>query len=198
MTHKLILASGSAIRANILTGAGVDFDIIKPDVDEDVIKKACVEEGLGLETTAAKLADAKALVVDAPSGAYVLGSDQIMEHQGKAYDKPKDLSEAADRLELLQGGVHTLINAVTIVKGGAVVYQNLDRPRLHMRSMTRAEIDAYIDEAGPAILSSVGAYQVERLGSRLFDRIEGDYFAVLGLSLFPVLNFLRDAGLVDY
>jgi len=198
MSQQLILASGSAIRAKILTDAGVDFDVVKPHVDEDAIKQTCSEDGVDLETTAAKLADAKALAVDAPPSAYVLGSDQIMEHQGKAYDKPKDLTEAADRLEILQGDVHTLINAVTITRGGSVVYRNLDRPSLHVRALKREEIDAYIDEAGPAILSSVGAYQVERLGSRLFDRIDGDYFAVLGLSLYPVLKFLRDAGLIEY
>ena len=198
MTQKLILASGSAIRAKILTDAGVDFEVMKPDVNEDAIKKVCAEDGLHHEATAAKLADAKALAVKARDGAIVLGSDQIMVHRGQAYDKPKDLAEAADRLETLQGDVHTLVNAVSFAQDGRTVYRNMDCPNLYMRAMTRDEIDAYIEEAGPAILSSVGAYQVERLGARLFDRIEGDYFAVLGLSLFPVLKFLRKAGLVEY
>ena len=196
--QRLILASGSAIRAKILTDVGIDFDIIKPDVDEAIIKTRCTEDGLDLEKIATELADAKALAVDAPANALVLGSDQIMEHRGVAYDKPRDLAEAADRLEILQGDVHTLINAVTIVQNGKVIFRNIDRPHLYMRSLTKDEINLYIDEAGPTILSSVGAYQVERLGARLFEKIEGDYFAVLGLSLFPVLKFLRETDVVEF
>ena len=196
--QRLVLASGSAIRAKILTDVGIDFDIIKPDVDEAKIKARCAEDGLDLEKMAFELSDAKALAVSAPENAYVLGSDQIMEHRGIAYDKPRDLTEAADRLEILQGDVHTLINAVTIVQNGQVVYRNIDRPHLYMRTLTSDEIRLYIEAAGPTILSSVGAYQVERLGARLFEKIEGDYFAVLGLSLFPVLKFLRQAGMVEF
>lgn len=195
---KVILASGSAIRAKILNDAGVDFDIIKPDVDEDVIKRSSQEKGLDLEATAALLADSKALAVDSPEKAFVIGSDQIMEHDGVAYDKPKSLEEAAVRLKKLQGQRHTLINAVSIAQDGRIIQRFLDRPALYMRAMPDEEIDAYIAASGPSVLSSVGAYQVERLGARLFDRIDGDYFAVLGLSLYPVLRFLRDAEVLDF
>ncbi len=198
MSASLILASGSAIRASILTNAGVDFDVVKPGVDEDVIKKSSAKEGLSLEKTALALADAKALAVAADAGVYVLGSDQILEFQGRAFDKPKNLDEARDRLADMQADSHTLINAVSIAHEGRIVFRHLERPRLHLRAMSKAEIDQYIEEAGPAILSSVGAYQVEKLGARLFERIEGDYFSVLGLSLFPTLAFLRKADVVAY
>lgn len=198
MTVSLILASGSAIRATILTNAGLDFDIVKPGVDEDDIKQESHAEGRSLEDMATALADAKALAVSAPSTAFVLGSDQIMEHGGQAYDKPKDLDDARSRLKKLQGGPHTLINAVSIAHQGRIVFRHLERPKLFMRSMQDDEIDAYIEEAGPTILSSVGAYQVEKLGARLFEKIDGDYFAVLGLSLYPVLAFLRDADVIEY
>ena len=198
MSEKLILASGSAIRAKILNDAGLDFDIIKPDVDEAEIKTSCTEEGLSNKEIAAQLADAKALAVAAPDNAFVLGSDQIMEHDGVLYDKPVDLREAAKRLKLLQNSVHSLINAVSIAQNGRIVYRNLDAAHLHMRPMSDDEISAYIEMAGPAVLSSVGAYQVERLGARLFNRIDGDFFTVLGLSLFPALKFFRDADILDF
>jgi len=195
---KIVLASGSAIRAKILNDARIDFEIVKPNVDEAIIKQASAEKGLDLQETAAVLADAKSLAVDVDNTALVIGSDQIMEHEGIAYDKPASLEEAADRLKILQGSQHTLINAVSIAQGGRIVHRIIDQPVLHMRTMKDTEIEAYIDAAGPAILSSVGAYQVELLGSRLFDRIEGDFFAVLGLSLYPLLRFLRDAEALDF
>ena len=191
MNARLILASGSAIRAKILRDAGVAFEARKPDVDEAAIKRRM--RGENLETIAQSLADAKALAIAAP-GAFVLGSDQILEYRGKAYDKPGSRGEAAERLLALQGDEHTLINAVSIARDGAVVFRHLSRPRLVMRALTADEIDAYLKRAGDDVLSSVGAYQVEALGGQLFERIEGDYFSVLGLSLFPVLAFLRERG----
>lgn len=194
---RLILASGSRIRAAILTGAGVPFEIIRPDVDETAIKMDARRAGLSLPETAARLADAKALAITAP-GALVLGSDQIMAFDGEGFDKPQTMAEARERLTALQGRAHNLINAVSIARDGAIVFSHLDQPRLVMRKMTPAEIDAYLDAAGEGVLASVGAYEVEALGSRLFDRIEGDYFAVLGLSLHPVLGYLRRAGYLAF
>lgn len=191
MTPPLILASGSAIRARILEGAGIPFRVTKPGVDESRLKTDMA--GAPLEEIAAALAEAKALAVTAP-GALVLGSDQILEHEGLLYDKPASRAEAKARLLTLQGGAHTLINAVAIARDGRIVFRHLARPRLVMRALSGAEIDRYLEAAGDDVLASVGAYQVEALGAQLFERIEGDYFAVLGLSLFPVLGFLRDQG----
>lgn len=193
---RLILASGSAIRARILEGAGVPFDIVRPEVDEDAIRKKALGEGRTLRETAQLLADAKALAVNAAPP--VIGSDQILAFEGRGFDKPRTMEEARERLKLLQGRRHTLINAVSIARGGRIVFRHVEEPALHMRAMTDEEIAAYLDAAGDEILSSVGAYQVEALGSRLFDRIDGDYFAVLGLSLYPLLGYLRREGLLAF
>lgn len=191
---RLILASGSAIRAHILRAAGLAFDMKKPDVDEAAIKAAMLGDGAGLEDIAMALAEAKALAV-AAAGALVIGSDQILEHRGALFDKPASRAEARDRLIRLQGDAHSLINAVAIAEDGRIVFRHLDRPRLFMRALAPQEIDRYLDAAGDEVLASVGAYQIESLGARLFERIEGDHFAVLGLALFPLLAFLRRRGI---
>lgn len=190
---RLVLASGSPIRASILKAAGLEFEILRPDLDEDAIKRENFEAGAGLEETAMALAEAKALAVCAP-GALVVGSDQILEHRGRAYDKPRSMTEAASRLLAMQGQAHSLINAVAVAQNGEIVFRHLDRPQLFMRAMTADEIARYLDAAGEGVVASVGAYQVENLGAHLFERIEGDHFAVLGLSLFPLLAFLREKG----
>jgi septum formation protein len=191
---RLILASASAIRAKILRDAGVAFAAATPDVDEAALKEGLLKRGAGLEEIAMALAEAKALSVAAP-GRFVLGSDQILEHRGRPFDKPRDRAEAKERLLDLQGDAHTLINAVAIAKDGEIVFRRVDRPQLFMRAMTEPEIDRYLDRAGAGVLASVGAYQVEALGAQLFERIEGDHFAVLGLSILPVLGFLRTQGI---
>lgn len=193
---RIVLASGSAIRARILEGAGIPFDIVRPEVDEDAIRKTALGEGRTLRETAQLLADAKALAANAEGP--VIGSDQILAFEGRGFDKPRTIDEARARLKLLQGRRHTLINAVAVARGGKIVFRHVGEPALHMRAMTDAEIAAYLDAAGDEILSSVGAYQVEALGSRLFDRIDGDYFAVLGLSLHPLLGYLRSEGLLAF
>ena len=199
MTLKpIVLASGSAIRADILRGAGLPFSIAKPDVDEDVIKKEAAAEGLGLEETAMRLAEAKCLAGGHAPKALVIGSDQILEFRGAAYDKPRTMDEARARLLDMRGAPHTLINAVAVARNGAVVWRHLDRPQLFMRTFDADEIDAYLAASGADILHSVGAYQVEKLGARLFERIEGDYYAVLGLSLYPLLGFLREEGAIPF
>ncbi len=199
---KIILASGSEIRAAILRGAGVDFEIRRPHVDEAAIKRAAAREGLSLNDTAMRLADAKCMAVAEPlagdPGALIIGSDQIMEFAGRPYDKPETMAEARARLLDMQGAAHTLINAVAMARGGRIIWRNLDRPRLELRAMRAAEIDAYLAAAGPEILTSVGAYQIEKLGGRLFSKVEGDHFAILGLSLFPLLDLLRQEGALDF
>ncbi len=195
---RLVLASGSRIRARILQEAGVRFEIVRPDINEDAIKAAANRGGASLRETAKQLADAKALAVRAGAQTLVLGSDQMMAFEGRGFDKPRTIAEARARLLLLQGRPHTLINAVAVARAGDIVFRHLDEPTLFMRTMTENEIDAYLDAAGEDILASVGAYQVEALGARLFDRIDGDYFAVLGLSLMPVLGYLRREGMLAF
>lgn len=195
---RIILASGSAIRRAILSSAEIPFEVMKPEVDEDIIKKENAREGLDLEPLAMRLAEAKCMDIAAKTDAIVIGSDQIMEFGGRAYDKPATMAEAKARLMETQGAAHSLINAVAVARNGQIIWRNLDRPTLFMRALTEAEIDAYLDAAGPEILHSVGAYQIEKLGSRLFERIEGDHFAVLGLSLYPLLDLLRQEGAIAF
>ena len=185
---RVILASTSAIRRKILDGAGIEFTAMRPDADEEALKRGL--ENLAPPDLALALARAKALSIKAP-GALIIGADQIMEMDGEIFDKPRDRAEAAARLARCAGRAHRLINGMAVAKDGAVVFENTDIARLTMRPMTQNEVGAYLDAAGEGALTSVGAYQVEALGSRLIERIDGDYFAVLGLSLFPLLGFLR-------
>ena len=194
----ITLASGSAIRAEMLRGAGVDFTVVKPGVDESEIKREAEESGATLDQIATLLADAKCMAVAKNTPGIVVGSDQILEFQGRAFDKPETMAEARERLIEMKGATHTLINAVVVARDGDIIWRYLDRPRLTMRDLTEADIDAYLDAAGPDILFSVGAYQVEKLGARLFEEIDGNYFAVLGMSLLPLLGVLRREGAIAF
>ena len=198
MRPSITLASGSFIRAQILRGAGIDFDVVKPGVDENEIKIAAAADGVDPEETAMRLASAKCEAVATERPGIVIGSDQILEFQGRLFDKPKTMEEARNRICEFQSASHTLINAIAVARDGQIVWRHIDRPRLFVRPLSNDEIDAYLDAAGPDILSSVGAYQVEKLGARLFEKIEGDYYAVLGLSLFPLLNFLRQESAIAF
>lgn len=194
---RVILASTSAIRRKILDGAGVSYQAMRPDADERALKEVYLAQGLGPEGVSLALARAKALSVRAP-GAVVIGADQIMEMDGRIFDKPQSMAEAADRLADCAGRAHRLVNGVSIARDGDIVFEHQAAATLLMRRMTRAEIDDYLRAAGEDVLASVGAYQVEALGGRLFERIDGDYFTVLGLSLFPLLGFLKGEGLLPW
>ncbi|MEM6414637.1 MAG: Maf family protein [Pseudomonadota bacterium] len=198
MTPPIILASGSAIRRAILDGAAIQYSVIKPNVDETIIKEAGERSGLPLMEIAEQLADAKALDVSVDDNALVIGSDQILSFEGKGFDKPPTMEAARARLKLLEGKTHQLINAVSVAENKRIVWRSLDTVELKMRSLTNDDVEQYLDEAGAEILSSVGAYQLEKLGSRLFESVKGDYFTVLGMSLFPLLGFLRSRNAIKY
>ena len=197
-THPLILASGSKIRAQILSNAGVFFDIQASSVDEALIKSEAADEGLTLEETAQKLADEKCLDIALKRDGFVIGSDQILEFRDRGFDKPTSMEEAGERLRVLSGQEHSLINATALALNGQIIWRHIERPRLTMRPLTRREIDLYLAGAGEDILSSVGAYQMEGLGARLFEKIDGEYYAILGLSLLPLLGELRKHGAVPF
>lgn len=188
---RIILASGSVIRANILRAAGIDFDVEKPGVDESSIKRVAKKEGLDPEKTAMLLAEAKCNAIASKRDGIVIASDQILEFTGRIFDKPQTMDEARQRFIQMQNAWHTLINAIAVARDGHIIWRHLDRPKLFLRALSEKEIDDYLTAAGPEILDSVGAYQIEKLGSRLFHHIEGDHNAVLGLSLFPLLTLLR-------
>lgn len=198
MSRTIVLASTSKIRMRILSAAGVAYATARPDVDETALKDRLLAEGLSLDAVTQRLADAKALAIAPAPGTLVIGSDQMLEFEGEGLEKPRSMGEARSRLLRMQGRSHVLINAVSVACDGAVRFRHLHRATLHLRAASAAEIDRYLDAAGEEILTSVAAYQVEALGSRLFERIDGDYFAVLGLSLLPLLGFLRAEGALDF
>jgi septum formation protein len=192
----LVLASGSASRRRMLEAAGLVFDIDVPRVDEDAAKASLRVEGLMPRDQADALAELKALAVSRRRPGFVIGGDQMLAIEGATLDKPKDMAEARAHLERLRGKTHQLMCAAVVAREGAVIWRHVDTPRLKMRDFSDAFIDQYLAEAGEAVLSSVGAYQLEGLGAQLFERVEGDYFSVLGLPLLPLLAFLREHGLV--
>ncbi len=192
---RLVLASGSAVRARLLRDAGLDFEIVPSSVDEDAIKR--VERHLDTENLALALARAKAgEISDLRSGDLVIGADQILDCEGARFDKPKDRGEAASHLRRLGGRPHRLFTACTVFYGGFEVWRHTSAPRLTMRTFDAAFIESYLARAGDGVLTSVGAYQLEGLGAHLFDSIEGDYFTILGLPLLSLLAFLRTQGLL--
>ena len=191
----LALASGSAIRAHILRNAGLTFEVVRPSVDEEAVKQGLRAEGLTPRDQADALAEVKALSVSRRTGAFVIGADQILECDGAAFDKPDGREGAVRHLQALRGKTHRLISAVVLAKDGTVIWRHIETPRLHMRAFDDAFIERYLDRAGPGVTASVGAYQLEGEGVHLFERIDGDYFSILGLPLLPLLAILRRHGL---
>lgn len=178
----------------MLSASSLAFTAAASGVDEDAVKAACAD--LPVEELAERLADAKALALsdDAASNALVIGSDQILVCEGRAFDKPKTMADARARIATLSGKPHDLVTAVSVARAGEIVWRHTQTPRLWMRTLKDEEIDAYLARAGEAVLSSVGAYQIEGVGGTLFDRIEGDYNAILGMPLSALLAFLRTQG----
>jgi septum formation protein len=193
--RPVVLASKSQSRAAILTGAGVAYEVVGSGVDEDEAKHRLLGSGAGPREIAERLAEAKALKVsrERPE-ALVIGADQTLDLGGGLCDKAETLAEARDRLLALRGRPHQLHSAVVAARGGAAIWRVSESPRLQMRDVSDAFLDGYLARNAEAVLSSVGCYQLESEGAQLFDRIEGDYFAILGLPLLPLLGFLRREG----
>lgn len=189
---RLILASGSAARADMLRRAGLAFDVRPAAVDEDAAKLSLKAEGATAHQLADTLAELKAARVSAQApGAFVIGSDQVLVLDGSWFDKPADRDEAKRNLKALAGNSHQLISAAVVVRDGQRLWGHADHATLLMRPLTDAFIDLYLDAAGDAVLGSVGCYQLEGLGAQLFQRVDGDYFTILGMPLLPLLDFLR-------
>jgi septum formation protein len=181
----------------VLEGAGLRFEIRVAGVDEAAIKEAAQAEGIPAEDAALMLADAKAarVATQAPD-ALVIGADQLLVCEGAWFDKPPDMSAARGHLQRLRGRQHELVTALVAHRGGQRIWQHVAKPRLTMRDFSDAFLDAYLAAEGEALLSSVGAYRLEGHGAQLFDRIEGDQPAILGLPLLPLLGFLRQHGVL--
>jgi septum formation protein len=189
---RLILASASVSRQALLTAAGLAFESIAARVDEDAVKQAARAEDAGADETALLLASLKAeRIARTRPDALVIGADQILVCDGVWFDKPADLAEAGEHLRRLRGRRHQLVTAVVCQRGDRPVWQHVATPVLTMRGFSDAFLAAYLTAEGNGLLSSVGAYRLEGLGVHLFDRIEGEHSAILGLPLLALFGFLR-------
>lgn len=198
MTASLILASQSASRRALLSAARVPFDAVSPGVDEEAAKEALRADGLDARALADALAELKALRVSrrAP-GDLVLGCDQTLSlDDGEMIDKAVDRAEAAHILTLLSGRSHYLHSAAVLVQGGTAVWRHIERVKMTMRPLSAAFIDSYLDSDWEDCRWCVGCYRIEGPGAQLFARVEGSQFAIQGLPLLPLLDFLRIRGLL--
>lgn len=196
MSETIVLASKSAARRAVLGGAGVPFEVAVAGVDEDAVKASLLAEGATPRDVADALAELKAIRVSRARDGFVVGSDQTLELDGRLYDKAEDLEAARERLKLLRGRPHKLHSAVVVAKEGAPVWRELVTATLTMRDFSDAFLEAYLAAEGPEALGSVGCYRLEGPGAQLFSAIEGDYFAILGLPLLGLLDFLRQHGVL--
>lgn len=194
---RVILASGSAIRRKLMIDAGLDFEVIVKPVDESAIKDAMLAEGSRLRDIADALAEAKSMRVSRIESGLVIGADQIMVMDNQLFDKPKDIDEARARLKLMRGKTHFLIGAVVICEGGVPVWRHMAKTKLTMRDFSDDFLEDYLEREGELVTKSVGAYRFEGLGSQLFSDVEGDFFSILGLSLLPVMDYLRIRGAIS-
>ncbi|MET0271526.1 MAG: nucleoside triphosphate pyrophosphatase [Phenylobacterium sp.] len=190
----IILASKSAARRAVLTGAGVPFEVVVAGVDEDAVKAGMLAEGAGARDIADALAELKAIRVSRARLGFVIGADQTLDLDGKLYDKAETVDAARERLKLLRGRTHKLHSAVVVAKEGGPIWRELVTCTLTMRDFSDAFLEDYLATEGPAALGSVGCYRLEGPGAQLFSRIEGDYFAILGLPMLGLLDFLRGEG----
>ncbi len=193
----LTLASTSSIRRHLLTQAGIRFEAVGSGVDEDAVKNAMRAQGASPRDQADKLAELKALKVSQRRPGFVLGCDQILSFEGHSFDKAETLDEAFDRLTQLRGKTHSLECAAVIANDGQAVWRLVTSPKLTMRNFSDDFLRSYLDAYGAEALSSVGCYQFEGPGAQLFERVEGDFFSILGLPLLEVLAFLRLHGEVQ-
>ncbi|HEY3679914.1 MAG TPA: Maf family protein [Bradyrhizobium sp.] len=193
--HPLVLASQSRARQALLANAGVAFEAMPAEIDEREIQRASGLTAPG--EIASLLARQKALWVSTHHpGRIVVGADQTLALGRRLFSKPAGRIQAAEQLQALAGGVHELHSAVAAARDGKILFETVDVARMTMRKLTATEIEAYLNEAGEAVTSSVGAYQLEGLGIHLFERIDGDHFTILGLPLLPLLAFFRGERLL--
>ncbi|HWT31978.1 MAG TPA: Maf family nucleotide pyrophosphatase [Propylenella sp.] len=188
----LVLASASPIRRQLLANAGLSFEIDPADIDERAAEEPLLRAGATPEDLALALAMAKAASVsERRPGDLVIGADQVLDFNGERLTKPADMQAARRQLLRLAGRTHRLRSAIACARGGEIAWHSVDTATLKMRALQPAAIWRYLAKTGESALQSVGAYQLEGVGVQLFQEIDGDYFAMLGLPLLPLLEFLR-------
>jgi septum formation protein len=192
----LTLASKSAARARLLAGAGVVFDVAESGVDEDEVKIRLLGDGASPREIALALAEAKALTVSRGRTGLVIGADQTLDMDGALFDKAASIEEVRRRLQTFRGRAHQLHSGVAVARDGALIWREVQSAHLAMRGFTDAFLETYLARNSRAALSSVGCYQLENEGLQLFERIEGDYFTILGLPMLGLLDLLRREGAI--
>ena len=194
----LLLASASPTRRALLANAGLSFEVVPAAIDERAAEQPLVEAGASPEDVAAALAMAKAVRVseDEPD-ALVIGADQVLDLDGERFSKPDDMEAARRQLLRLSGRTHELHSAIAVARDGEIIWHDVQTARLTMRRLSPGAIGRYLAAAVKVALGSVGAYQVESPGIQLFEKIEGDYFTILGLPLLPLLGILRREGVIE-
>ena len=194
--QPLVLASQSRARQMLLANAGISFDAVPADIDERGLQKNSGLVAPG--EIAGLLAREKASFVSRQNpGRYVIGADQTLALGSQLFSKPAGRAQAAEQLRQLAGHAHELHSAVAVARDGKILFSDVAVAKMTMRRLDESEIEAYLDQAGQAVTTSVGAYQLEGIGVHLFERIEGDHFTILGLPLLPLLAFLRGEGLLS-
>ena len=195
MARQIVLASGSAIRGQMLSNAGIAFEAIVPRVDEEMIKIALQAEKATPRDIADALAETKARKI---GGKYpdklVIGCDQVLDFDGQILSKPQTPEEAKEQLKVLRGKRHSLLSAVVVYHELEPLWRHVGQVRLYMRDISDSYLNEYVDRNWPSLQSSVGGYKLEEEGVRLFSRIEGDYFTILGLPLIETINYLTASG----
>jgi septum formation protein len=188
----LILASKSLARRKLLQDSGIAFEAQAPDFDETAHK----QNRLLPKEMAIKLAEGKALSISNNNQAHVIGSDQILEHYGTIFSKPKSIEEARDHLKLLAGQKHHLHSAVAIAHQGNILWSAVETVTMTMRNFSAQFLEDYLAAESEHVLHCVGAYRFEGPGLQLFEKVEGNYHAILGMPLLPLLQKLREHGLI--
>ena len=195
--ETLVLASGSRTRARMLEAAGVPVEIAVPAIDEPELMASLQDSGAAVERAAEVLAEMKAKrVATRFPGRLVLGCDQMLECGGQWLDKARDAGHAREQLKMLRGRSHNLITSAVLVRDEERIWHHTEKAEMRFRAFSDAFLDDYMARAGEEILQSVGGYQLEGLGAQLFERIQGDFFTILGLPLLPVLAILRQHQVV--
>jgi len=198
MTIHIILASGSAIRSQMLSQACVAHDTQVARVDEQMIKASMIAEGAPPRDIADALAEMKAAKVSEKNpGSLVIGCDQVLEHNGALLSKPQSAEHAVEQLQTMRGDRHTLLSAAVIFENGKPLWRHIGQVRLRMRDASDSYLQGYVTRNWDSIQHAVGGYKLEEEGVRLFSRIEGDYFNVLGMPLLEILNYLTLRGDIE-